>query len=99
MIQFCNFSLQNYPTQSSSHQITSRGRKELFSLLTITLSFESFGDLIVSTDHVKGKSLEVLAVKDPEVGAFVWRYGSTSVVAKIRTEKKNISRREIYKLP
>ena len=44
--------------------------------------------MIVSTDHVKGKSLEVLAVKDPEFGAFVRRYGSTPVVAKIRTEKK-----------
>ena len=50
--------------------------------------------MIVSADHVKGKSLEVLAVKDAEVGAFVQRRGSTSVVAKIRTEKKKISRRE-----
>ena len=48
----------------------------------------SFGDLIASTDHVKGKPFEVLAVKDPEVGAFVRRYGSTSVVAKVRTERK-----------
>ena len=44
--------------------------------------------MIASTDHVKGKSFEVLAVKDPEVGAFVRRYGSTSVVAKVRTERK-----------
>ena len=31
----------------------------------------SFADLIALRDHVKGKSLVVLAVKDPEVGAFV----------------------------
>ena len=43
----------------------------------------SFGDLTASADHVKGKSLEVLAVKDPEVGAFVRRYSLTSVVAKV----------------
>ena len=43
----------------------------------------SFGDLIASADHAKGKSLKVLAVKDPEVGAFVWRYSLTSVVAKV----------------
>ena len=43
----------------------------------------SFGDLIASTDHVKGKSLEVLAVKDPEVGAFLRRHSLTSVVAKV----------------
>ena len=56
----------------------------------------SFGDLIVSTDHVKGKSLEVLAVKDPEVGAFVRQYGSTSVVAKILTEKEYFKKGNIY---
>ena len=43
----------------------------------------SFGDLIASTDHVKGKSLEVLAVKDPEVRAFVRRHSLTLVVAKV----------------
>ena len=31
----------------------------------------SFGDLTASTDHVKGKSLEVLIVKDPEEDAFI----------------------------
>ena len=50
----------------------------------------------MSTDHVKGKSLEVLSVKDPEVGAFVRRYGSTSVVAKIRTEKIYFKKGNIY---
>ena len=44
--------------------------------------------MIASADHVKGMSLEVLAVKGPEVGAFLRRYGSTSVVAKVRTETK-----------
>ena len=43
----------------------------------------SFGDLIASTGHVKEKSLEVLAVKDPEVGALVRRYSLTSVFAKV----------------
>ena len=43
----------------------------------------SFGDLTASADHAKGKSLKVLGVKDPEVGAFVWRYSLISVVAKV----------------
>ena len=43
--------------------------------------------------HVKGKPLEVLAVKDPEVSAFVRRCSLTSVFAVVRTEK-NVSRRE-----
>ena len=47
-----------------------------------------FGDLTASTDHVKGKSLEVLIVKDPEEDAFVRRYSLTSVVAKVRMERK-----------
>ena len=34
------------------------------------------------------ESLEVLAVKDAEVGVFVRRYGLTSVVAKNPTERK-----------
>ena len=48
----------------------------------------SFGNLIASTDHMKRKSLEVLAVQDPEVGAVLRRYASTSVVAKVRKERK-----------
>ena len=43
----------------------------------------SFGDLIASTDHVKGKALQVSAVEDPEVDAFVRRYSLTSAVAKV----------------
>ena len=52
--------------------------------------------MIVSTDHVKGMSLEVLAVKVPEVGAFVRQYGSTLVVAKILTEKEYFKKENIY---
>ena len=48
----------------------------------------SFGDLIALTDHMKRKSLDVLAVQDPEVGAFLRRYASTSVIAKVRKERK-----------
>ena len=48
----------------------------------------SFGDLIASADHVKGNSLQVLAVKDTEVGVFVRRYSLTSVVAKVSMERK-----------
>ena len=44
--------------------------------------------MTASTDHVKGKSLEVLIVKDPEEDAFVRGYSLTSVVAKVRMERK-----------
>ena len=44
--------------------------------------------MISSIDHVKGKSLEVLSVKEAKVGAFVQRYGLISVVAKVQTERK-----------
>ena len=37
---------------------------------------------------MKGKFLEVLAMKDAEVGAFVGQYSLTSVVDKVRTERK-----------
>ena len=47
----------------------------------------SFGDLIAST-YMKGKSLEVLAVKDPEVGVFVRRYSLTPFVAKVLKKRK-----------
>ena len=39
MIQFCDFSPQNYPIQIRSQQIIPRGRKESLSVLRITLSF------------------------------------------------------------
>ena len=39
MIQFCNFSPQNYPIQSRSHEIIPSGRKELISVLGIKFSF------------------------------------------------------------
>ena len=45
---------------------------------------------------MKGKSLGVLAVKDPEVDAFVRRYGSTLAVAKVRTERKRFKKGNIY---
>ena len=48
----------------------------------------SFGELSASTDYVKGKPLEVLAVKDPEAGAFVRRYSLMSVFTIVRTEEK-----------
>ena len=54
-----------------------------------------FGDLIASKDHIKGKSLEVLAVKDSEVGAFFLGYGLTLVVAKVRTETKRFKKGNI----
>ena len=53
-----------------------------------TFIWIKFVDLIASTDHVKGKSIEVLNAKDLEVDAFVRRYGLTSVVAKVRTDRK-----------
>ena len=64
-------------------------KKEIATFSADTNTFIwSFRDLIASTDHVKGKSLEVLAVKvgaevGPEVGAFVRRYSLTPVVAKV----------------
>ena len=78
-----------------------RGKKESLSVLKITLSrgarmlksfWSKFVDLIASTDHVKKKSIEFLAAKDPEVGAFLRRYGLTSVVAKLRTCRKCFKR-------
>ena len=51
--------------------------------------------MIASTDLVKGKPVEVLAAKDPEVGAFVRRYGLTSVVAKVRTDRKSFKKGNI----
>ena len=53
-----------------------------------TFIWIKFVDLIASTDHVKGKSIEVLKANDLEVDAFVRRYGLTSVVAKVRTDRK-----------
>ena len=44
--------------------------------------------MIASRDHVKGKSLEVLAVKNPEVRTFTRRYGLMSVVKKRKCFKK-----------
>ena len=74
MIQFRNFSPQNCHSK----------RKEIVTFIAENNTFIwSFVDLIASTDHVKGKPLEVLAVKDPEVGAFVRRYSLTSVVVKV----------------
>ena len=48
----------------------------------------SFGDWHGSTNHVKGKPLECLAVKDPQVGAFVRRHILTLVFVIVRVEKK-----------
>ena len=87
--QFCNFSLQNYPIQSRSKRVTFNAEDSTF--------IWSFVDLIASTDHVKGESSELLAVKDPEVGAFV-RQCLTSVVANVGTGSKCF-KKEIYRLP
>ena len=44
MIQFYDFSLQNYTIQSRSHQVIPRGRKESLIVLRITLLF---GTLVI----------------------------------------------------
>ena len=56
-----------------------------------TFIWSKFGNLIASTDLI----VEVIASKDPEVGAFVQRYGLTSVVAKVRTERKTFKKGNI----
>ena len=47
-----------------------------------------------SSDHVKGKPLEVLAVNEPEVGVFLRQYSLTSIFATVRTEKKKFQERK-----
>lgn len=51
--------------------------------------WSKFGDLVGSTELVKSKSMKILAVKDLEVSAVIWRYGLTSVVPKVQTEQKS----------
>ena len=76
-------------SNSNSFTSTTSKKKE-----NVTFSAEkntfiwSLGNLVASTDHVKGKPLEVSAVKDPELGAFVRRYHLTSFVAKLWMERK-----------
>ena len=60
-----------------------------------TLIWSKFGDLIASIDYVKRRSIEVLAVKDPEVGAFACRYGLMLVIAKVWTERKSFKKGNI----
>ena len=51
--------------------------------------------MIASTDLVKEKPVEVVASKDPEVGACVGQYDLTSVVAKVRTKRKSFKEENI----
>ena len=94
LISFANYSilyfffsseLSNSKSFASNH--SKRKERAIFSAEDNTFIW-SFGDSIASTDHVKGKSVEVLAVKDAEVGAFARRYALTSVLANVRTERK-----------
>ena len=85
LISFANdsilwfFSSELHDSKSFISSNSKRKKRVTYSAENNTFIW-NFGDLIASTDHVKGKSLEVLAVKDLEVGAFVRRDSLTSVI-------------------